>query len=304
MFITGATGYVGRSITAAFVGAGHEVAGLARSDASAAALEREGVAPIRGRKQEPGAWIDSVRAFDTFVHAAVDAKDDVPTSDRTVVEALIEMAGAGAGPRSLIFTSGLWVLGATGEDPADERASTEHPSPLVAWRPAHERLVLTAESASLSCAVIRPGIIYGGSGGLVGRFFATAERDGAARYVGDGTNRWSLVHVDDVGPLFRMVAEARARGIFHAVDGRPLRVAEVARAASLAAGRGGATVSQPVEEARQRTGLLADALVLDQVLSAPRSRALGWTPRYASFLEGASAAYAEWKAARASAGGA
>src|SRR5262249_14915843 len=175
VFITGATGYVGRSIAAAFVHRGHEVPGLARSAASASSLERAGVTPIAGRMQEPAQWRDRVREYDTFVHAAVDQQDDIPSSDRSAVLGLIEAASGGAEPRSLLFTSGLWVLGATGDEPADESAPTDHPWVNVAWRPAHERLVLDAESQSLSCAVIRPGMIYAGKGRLVPRFFATAH---------------------------------------------------------------------------------------------------------------------------------
>jgi nucleoside-diphosphate-sugar epimerase len=304
VFLTGATGYVGGAVAAAFLRAGHEVAGLARSETSAATLSRHGVTPIAGRMQEPASWQDRVREYDTLIHAAVDDRADVASADRAAVEGLIHAARSGQGPRSLIFTSGVWVLGMTGDEPADESASTDHPAAIVAWRPAHEALVLEQESPDLSTAVIRPGMIYGGSGGTATRFFSSAEREGAAVYMGDGTNRWSMVHLDDVARLYLEVAGSRGRGIFHAVDGTPLRVAEVARAASEAAGCGGRTRSQPLDEVRRRMGIAADAYVLDQVVSAPRAHALGWRPRHASFAEGARAAYGEWKAARVPAGGA
>ncbi len=295
VFITGATGYVGGAVAREFLRAGHQVGGLARSAETAARLERLGIGAVRGSMQHPAAWKDLIGGFDAFVHAAVDYAADIPAVDGATLDALIEAARAGGEARCLIFTSGVWVLGETGDRPAAEDASTQRALPMVAWRPAHERRALEAASRGLATAVVRPGLVYGGRAGLLAPLFASAEQEGASVYIGAGDNRWSLVHRDDLGALYRLIAESRARGIFHGVDGASLPVVEVARAASRAAGRGGKTRSQPVGEARRGLGPVADALLLDQVVAAPRSRALGWAPRYVSFEEGAPAAYREWK---------
>lgn len=91
--------------------------------------------------------------------------------------------------------------------------------------------------------------------------------------------------------------ERRAEGIFHAVDGHPLTVREVAESASLAAGAGGRTKSVALEQARAELGTFADALCLDQVADASRARALGWRPKWLAFGSAAEAAFAEWEQA-------
>ncbi len=83
--------------------------------------------------------------------------------------------------------------------------------------------------------------------------------------------------------------------MFHGVDGVPVRTAELARAAAEAAGKGGATRSVPLEEARREMGPVVDGLVLDQVVATRRSAEVGWAPRHRSFPESARAAYEEWR---------
>jgi nucleoside-diphosphate-sugar epimerase len=154
--------------------------------------------------------------------------------DRVFVEAV-------AGP-SLIYTSVMFVLGNV--DGADESAPASGP------RAEHERLVLDAGGA-----VIRPGMIHGDDAWL----FANPV------VIGDGENRWPLVHRDDVAELYRLVAERGARGIFHAV-------AEVRRAREVFPQVKGT----PLEKAREELGGFADALALDQNVRAERARELGW----------------------------
>lgn len=293
VFITGAAGYVGGAVARAFAGAGHEVTGLVRSPERAARVQAWGVRPLVGDLREPGAWAAEAAAHDTLVHVAMQPGPDKLAVDREAVDTLLDAARRG-GAASLVYTSVMFVLGATGDGGADEDASTASAAPSAAGRPEHERLVLDAGDERLATAVIRPGMVYGGRGGAVGQAFATAARDGAATIVGDGRNRWPLVHLDDVGALYLRVAEARARGIFHAVDGMPLTVEEVSRAASRAAGGGGAVTYLPVESARAFLGPFADSLALDQVIHAPRSLALGWRPSRPSFVTWADEVYREW----------
>jgi nucleoside-diphosphate-sugar epimerase len=143
-------------------------------------------------------------------------------------------------------------------------------------------------------------MVYGGSGSVTAQLFLSAEEEGASVYVGDGENRWSMVHREDLARLYRMIVEARAPGVFHGVDDHPVRLREAARAASMAAGAAGATRRLPLEEARASMGPMADALVMDQWLVARRAADLGWAPERASFVEEAAAAYEELKATRES----
>lgn len=297
IFVTGATGYIGHAVVGELVALGHEVTGLVRSDARAELVRRLGARAVIGDVADPVTYREHAAEHEALVHIAFVSGPGAAAADRTAVETLIAAARAGKA-RSLVYTSGIWVLGPTGRAPAFEGAPTDHPAALVAWRVAHEHLVLEAGIHHLASAVIRPGIVYGGRGGVIGGYFESAEREGAAAYVGDGANRLPMIHVEDLARFYRRVVEHHGRGVFHAVDGNGVPLAEVARAASEAAGKGGATRSIPIEQARRDLGAFADCLALDQLVESRRSVELGWRPEHPNFLGEAAKAYQEWKSAR------
>jgi nucleoside-diphosphate-sugar epimerase len=301
VFVTGATGYLGRAIVREFVRAGHEVTGLTRWAEHADHLEALGARAVVGDMRDPLSYRDIAAKYDVLIHAAAEPSSARARLDAAAVETLLAAARSRAlgraedePPPMLIYTSGVWSLGNTGAEPADESRPPDPGFALVAWRAECERKVLAAAGPDLATAVVRPGIVYGGRGGILAGLFASAAQEGAAAYVGGGENRWSVVHREDNARLYRCIAERRATGIFHAVDGTPLPVKELARLAAEAAGRGGATRSIPVAEARSLMGDVVDALVLDQAVVARRAAELGWAPRFASFREGVAAAYREW----------
>jgi nucleoside-diphosphate-sugar epimerase len=294
VFVTGATGFIGEALVRALVQVGHKVTGLSRAEAKDAGLRALGATPLRGTLAEGKGWSAAAAEHDALVHTAFDYTSG-PDADRAALDALLEAARGGT-VKSLVFTSGVWVLGNC-PGGADEQASTAEPLPMVAWRPVHEKRVLDAARSTLHTAVIRPGLVYGGHGSLTAGFFESATREGAARFVGDGANHVPYVHRDDLAQLYRKVLETAGAGVFHGVDGAALTVKQAAEAASRAAGAGGKTVAVPLAEARKAMGPLADALVLDQVVRAPRARALGWTPSRADFAQAAPEAFAEWKKA-------
>jgi nucleoside-diphosphate-sugar epimerase len=300
VFITGVTGYIGSAVAQELLRAGHEVSGLTSSEGKVAELERSGVRPVVGDLGDPGIWRAEAARAEGLVHTAFDYGADDPVAlDGLAVNTLLSAAGEGGGHRAFAYTSGVWVLGNTGDQPVDEETQHGEPFEMVAWRPGHERLALGA-GGRVAGSVVRPGVVYGESRGLMIRFFQSAEEQGASSYIGDGRNRMALVHRDDAAGLYREVLERRAAGVFHAVDGAPMPMADVAKAAGRAAGATEEPRSVPVEEARKELGPVADALCLDQVVAARRSReVLGWAPRYGSFAEGAVPAYREWKAGEA-----
>jgi nucleoside-diphosphate-sugar epimerase len=296
VFVTGGTGYIGSAVTRALVLAGHEVTGLVRSAASAGTLESLGGRAIHGDLLDVSSYLDAARDHDASIHMAFIAGPSGVASDRAAIEALLRAARDAGTSRTVVYTSGVLCLGNTGDTPADED-SPASPHPVVAWRPAHERLVLEAASPSVSAAVVRPGFVYGGEKGLLAGYFQSATTDGAAAFVGDGTNRFALVHREDLAALYRRAVEAQARGMFHGVDGAAPRIADLARAASEAAGRDGRTRSIPLSEARESMGSFADALCADQVVIARRSRELGWNPAHGPALPSMSDAFTEWRVA-------
>jgi nucleoside-diphosphate-sugar epimerase len=298
IFLTGATGFIGQAVVRELVTAGHEVTGLVRNEEKAAVLAGLGARGVVGDIKDPGSYREIATDQDALVHTAFEYSAETVDADRKAIGTLIA-AAVGGKVQVLVYTSGIWVLGTTGDTPAFEDATTEHPSALVAWRPPHEKMVIAAANDHLATAVIRPGMVYGGSGSLIASYFDSAEKYGASQYLGNGRNRIPMIHLEDLARFYRAVVEHRGRGIFHAVDGNAVQLADVARAASEAAGKGGETQSIPLDEARPKMGPIVDALILDQVIESGRNVEIGWQPRHESFLASAATAYQEWKASRA-----
>jgi nucleoside-diphosphate-sugar epimerase len=296
VFVTGATGYIGTAVVEALVKAGHQVTGLVRSAEKEGQLRALGGTPVRGDLKDTASYSTAVADHDGIIHVGFEYGPEGVAADTKAVETLLEQARNGSKPKSFIYTSGVLCLGNTGDKPADEDAPA-NAIPMVVWRPAIEKLTLDGASDTLATAVIRPGFVYGSTKGLIAGYFESATKEGAAAYIGDGQNRTSMVHKDDLAELYRLVLEKRARGMFHGVDGSAPRIAELARAASDAAGNAAATKSIPVEQARQMMGPFADAMCADQVVVTKRAREVGWNPAHAPALEAMKACFAEWKGA-------
>ena len=109
---------------------------------------------------------------------------------------------------------------------------------------------------------------------------ASAKQQGAARHVGDGRNRWTTVHAEDLADLYVLAIEkARAASFFNGAHGAPIPLLEVARAASEGAGADGRVADWPLHEARQVLGDFADVIACDQVISGELAKStLGWRP--------------------------
>jgi nucleoside-diphosphate-sugar epimerase len=294
IFLTGASGYLGLAVAQAFRRAGHRVSGLARSATAAETLMRHEVAPVLGTLETPERYQDAAARADVIAHLAVDYAADTAAADEQTVRALLGVAVEAQEPKRLLYTSGVWVYGDTGPAAADE-AHPLRPPRAVAWRPRIERLVL--EAPRVRGVVLRPGVVYGGRGGLTGMWFAGATA-GELRIPGDGANRWAMVHVDDLADAYVRAAEADVAGeVFNLSDGTAATLGQLARAAGTAAGYQGALVTTPLAEASAQLGALAEALALDQRVSSERARrALGWRPRRVGFVAEAITHLAAWRA--------
>jgi nucleoside-diphosphate-sugar epimerase len=261
--------------------AGHSVTGLARSDEAAGQLRLKGVIPHRGDLTSPASLTGAVRALDGVIHTGT--TNDGPI-DRAAIQVMLDaLTGSG---KPFVYTSGVWVLGDTGDQIADESAPLK-PATLVAWRPAVERMVLDSAQRGMRPIVIRPALVYGRGGGIPAELVTSARDNGAARYVGTGENRWPVIDVDDLADFYLRAFERAAAGtLLHAADTSTHRVKEIAAAASAGVGKDGRTESWPLDEARKTLGAYADALVLDQrVSSAKATTMLGWRPRARGILE-------------------
>jgi len=276
VFLTGGTGYIGAAVLDALIKSGHHVTALVRDPEKAARLEARGATPVMGELATPARYLTPAAAADAVVHTAFESSPRGPAAEKVFLDAVLPAMAAAGAPRAFLYTSGIWVLGPCPE-PADEGAVLA-PIPLVAWRPAHETLVLEAASARVRTAVVRPGIVYGGATGIVSDMLKDAL-NGLVRVIGDGRNRWPSVYHRDLGDLYaRILASPDASGVFHATDDEDERVADIADAIASHVDPHADIRHMPIAEARTKMGPYADALALDQLVRSPRARALGWTP--------------------------
>lgn len=231
VFVTGASGFVGSAIVKELIGAGHQVTGLARSDAAARSLAAAGAAVHRGSVEDLDSLKRGAAAADGVIHTAFihdfsnfKANCEI---DRQAVGALgAALAGS---DRPLIVTSGTGVLTSeNGRVLTEEDVPTFTKSPRVAT----EEAVALLAAQGVRVSVMRlPNSVHGdGDHGFVPVLIDLARKKGVSAYIGDGLNRWPAVHRLDAAILYRLILEKNATGVFHAVDetGVPMRdIAEV-----------------------------------------------------------------------------
>ncbi len=284
VFLTGATGYIGSVVAEALQKSGHKVTGLARSEEKARQIEGRGIRARVGDLLKPDTIVEGARAAEGVIHTASTNDANAASADTAVVRGILQaLEGTG---KPFVYTSGVWVVGSTGDKVADEQ-TPPNPTRLVAHRPGLEQEILAAKDRGVRPVVIRPAVVYGQGRGMLAMFVQSARESGAARYVGDGQTRWAFVDVDDLARLYVLALEkAPAGSVYMAAHGPSYRVLALAEAASAAAGANGKTQAWPLEEARNNLGLFADALILDQQISGEKAkRELGWSPHGAPVLE-------------------
>ena len=291
ILLTGGTGYIGSAVLDAFVRAGHRVDALVRNSEKAAQVQARGATPVLGDASQPATYADAAAAADAVVLAAFeDSPRGVEIDALTVDTVLATPVRPG---RVLVYTSGVWVLGPAPQS-VDETAPLK-PIELVEWRPAHEQRVLDAAAAGWRTVVIRPGVVYGGTRGIVGDLLQDAANS-LIRVVGPGDNHWPLVYDRDLADLYlRVITNPEASGVYHANDEGDERVNDIVAAISEHAKTEPSVRRVPLAEARKKMGPYADALALDQIVRSPRARALGWQPTLHSVSGNAARLFEEWK---------
>jgi nucleoside-diphosphate-sugar epimerase len=239
-----------------------------------------GATPVAGTLTDTDVLRKAARQVDGVIHLGVDYTEGTADVDRAAAEALQQ----GAGTRPYVHTGGVWVYGDT-DGVVDEDAPLSPPH-TTAWRLDNEKRVLARAATGQHPVVVMPGLVYGRSGGLVQSYFVEPGRAaGAVPCIGDGSNHWALVHVDDLAELYVLALNAPAGGIYAGVSGQNLPVVTITQALSHAAGCPGRIDSLTLEEAIQRMGPIAEAFALDQQLTGARARReLGWTPTHLDAL--------------------
>jgi nucleoside-diphosphate-sugar epimerase len=282
VFVTGASGWIGSAVVPELLGAGHQVLGLARSDASAAAITAAGAEALRGDLDDLETLRTGAASSDgvihlAFIHDFTQFEASVGADRRAIETMGAALEGSG---RSLVIASGTPAVPG---QVATERDDAVPSSPAAA-RMANARAALdTAARGVRSSVVGLPRTVHGDGDrhGFIPRLIGFARDKGVSGYVGDGSNRWPAVHVLDAAHLFRLAVEqAPAGSRLHAVgdEGVPIReIAEViGRHLNLP------TASVPAEE----FGFLGQILAIDQPASAALTRELlGWRPVQPGLIE-------------------
>ncbi|GAA4930477.1 SgcJ/EcaC family oxidoreductase [Streptomyces coeruleoprunus] len=275
VLLIGADGYIGSAVADHLERAGHQVVALVRAARSREGRKRE---QRTGDLSRPSSLAGAVTPdIDAVIHLATPTGD--AAVDAAAVDALTSpLRGTG---RAFVYTSGVWVLGATGPVPVTEDASTD-PLPVVAYRPRIERQVLECAGDGVRAVVIRPGIVHGRGGGIPALLVDLARKHQGPRYVGDDGVRWPMVHVDDLADLFVLAVERADGGtVWHGVAEPAVPVRDMAAAAGRAAGTDAPARPWAADEAAAALGDdFAGALALDQSVSGDAARkALDWDPR-------------------------
>jgi nucleoside-diphosphate-sugar epimerase len=292
IFLTGATGYIGSAVLETLVRGGHQVTALVRHAGKARRVQKLGAKGVVGDLSNGAAWKAAAVGHDAFIHTAYEATARGADADRIALETLAAAARESGPDRPLVFTSAVWVLGAT-RQPADESASV-NPTPFTAWRVPHETLVLNLEG--VRGIVVRPGIVYGGNRGIVGDLLR-AGVNGLVRVIGDGKNHWASVYDRDLADLYaRLVTTPGATGVYHATDEADETVLDIVEALSRNTTHKPDVRFVPIEEARAKMGPYADALALDQLVRSTRAHGLRWTPSLKSIAGNVPRLLEEWRA--------
>jgi nucleoside-diphosphate-sugar epimerase len=281
VFITGAAGFIGTATTKELIANGHQVVGLARSDANAGILKKLGAEVHRGSLED----LESLRAgaatADGVIHLAFihDFSKFAENGqiDKRAIEAMGEvMAGT---DKPMVVSSGTAMV-APGRLATEDMRSSGEGLPRVS-----EQLAFALADKGIRSSAIRLApAVHGMSAhlgfraGFVSYAMQVAQEKGVSAYVGDGANRWNLVHVGDAARLYRLALEkGQAGAAYHAVgeEGIPVKdIAEmIGRKLNLP------VESIPPEKAGDHFGFLGMFLGLDLPVSSSKTQVeLGWKP--------------------------
>jgi nucleoside-diphosphate-sugar epimerase len=276
VFVTGATGFIGSAIVPELINAGHQVLGLARSDAGAKSLVAAGAEVHRGDIEDLDSLRSGAAMSDGVIHTAFNHDfskwEENCETDRRAIEALgSALVGS---DRPLIVTSG------TASAMTPGRLTTEEDAPNAP----HPRVASEEAAASLAAKGVRvstmrlPQVHDPFKQGLITYLIAVAREKGVSAYVGDGQNRWPAVHRLDAAHLYRLALEKSVAGVRYsavAEEGVPLR--EIAE--SIGRGMKIPVVSKSPDEAGEHFGWLGGFVGADiPASSALTQQRLGWRP--------------------------
>ena len=297
VFLTGGTGHIGSYLIPELITAGHEVTGLARSDAAAEALSALGAKVRRGDLSD----LDGLKAAaeaDGIIHLA-HRQDLLPSGGLAAVAAaevqiILAYGEALAGTGKPLVASGSigspgWEkLGrpATEADPALPTDDT-HKGTLRARNVVETTVIGLAERGVRSSTVRIPPIAHSTTdSGFLPLLIGLAKEKGVIGYPGEGTNLWQTVHARDVASLFRLALEKGEAGkSWHAIEDDGIQFREIAEAIGSRLGLPAVSIPADVLMLPGYFGFLANLVTLDIPASNAITRqTLGWEPAQARVI--------------------
>lgn len=279
VFVTGATGFIGSAVVRELLENGHQVLGLARSDAAAAALARAGAEVHRGGLDDPESLREGAATSDGVIHTAfIHDFADIEGSSRVDLRAIETLGAALEGSdRPFVVTSGIALLESGRLGTEDDAA---FPGSPATFRIPSELAALSLAERGVRVSVIRlPPSVHGEDDhGFVPELIRVARANGSSAYIGDGSNRWPAVHRLDAARLFRLALETAPAGTrLHGVAEQGVAVRDIA--AAIGRQLGVPTVSVAPEDASDQLGWIAHFAAIDTPASSKLTRErMGWTP--------------------------
>ncbi|SDO94561.1 Nucleoside-diphosphate-sugar epimerase [Afipia sp. GAS231] len=288
VFCTGASGYIGGSVAAHLVAAGHQVTGLVRSQEKADAVRARGIQPLLGTLDDAECLMQAARAADIVVNAA-------SADQKGAVTALLDALGGSGKP--FVHTSGSSIIGTRSKGQRSDAVFDEDtpftPSPTRAARVALNELILSYRDKGCRPVIVCPSLIYGLGLGVeqhstqVPLLIDLAKKRGCAAHAGPGENIWSNVHIDDLVTLYALAIEKAPAGAFFFAENGENSMREVCEAINRRLGLAGPPTAMSMQEAAAEwgEGTAEDTMASNSRVRAVRARQLGWKPKARSLIE-------------------
>ncbi|MBL4870229.1 MAG: NAD-dependent epimerase/dehydratase family protein [Robiginitomaculum sp.] len=277
ILVLGGTGSVGGAVAEVLRQRNHHVTCLARSVDSEAILKAKRFRTLRGDIRAPSEWLTNVSEFDAIVHAAITWSDDMAQVDQNLVNELLKPLARAEGSKTLIYTSGCWAYGNTGDDIATE-VTPYDPLPAFAW--SIEVAQQVRENTKVRGMVIFPAMVYGHDGDVFEPWIEDARLREKIRIIGGENVRWPLVHRMDLAHLYALMIECGNRGASYNGAGIvSMEIGIIARAIAKCYNKPSKLDALPVQQALKELGSWAKGYALDQQMSSAKAmHELGWTP--------------------------